>query len=37
MMNIIIEPNISFKSKLLILDPKQPKKYGAEYVGGAHL
>ena len=25
------------KSKILILYPKQPKKYGADYVGGAHL
>ena len=25
------------KSKILILYPKQPKKYGAEHVGGARL
>ena len=37
MMNKMIELNVSLESKLLILDPKQPKKYGAEYVGGAHL
>ena len=28
---------LALEFKLLILDPKQPKQYGAEYVGGAHL